>query len=221
MTREPNEDHDVTVRQTRSHAEGATWTIRLGAEMHGERQTLEAAVRLARTVSAAHDRPAWLLGEGDPPKPPAGVASTVARDRSTRAASRASTRTHASTARIVATLTAVASGPPLASVARSPASPHAPTTASTKYTHVWRDRALHEPRSVGGRGRLRGGHRVAGHAGPHPIAPDPPRSPPGPDRTRRGEPECVSSGRSVGPTGWSGMAMESAHVPSTPRSSSG
>ena len=67
ITRPPDEDLDVIVHQTRSHSsEGVsrdTWTIWLGGDMLGERQTLEAAVQLARDVAHVRSRPAWLLDE--------------------------------------------------------------------------------------------------------------------------------------------------------------
>ena len=73
MMRRPDEDHDVIVRQTRVYAAGGardTWTIRLDRETQGERQTLEAAVQLARDVASTYSRPAWLLDEtGYPLKP--------------------------------------------------------------------------------------------------------------------------------------------------------
>ena len=64
--RQPDEDNDVIVHQSRSHSDGAyrdTWTVWLAGEMQGERQSLEAAVELASDVAAANSRPAWLLDE--------------------------------------------------------------------------------------------------------------------------------------------------------------
>ncbi len=47
-----------------------TWTIWLGGEKQGERDSLKAATELACDVAAVHSRPAWLLDEtGYPPKP--------------------------------------------------------------------------------------------------------------------------------------------------------
>ncbi len=73
MMRQPDEAQDVIVHKDRSHSDGVswdTWTIWLGGEIQGERQTLEAAVELARHVAAVCSRPAWLLDEtGYPLKP--------------------------------------------------------------------------------------------------------------------------------------------------------
>ncbi len=73
MTREPDEDQDVIVHQGRSYSEGGsrdTWTIWLGGEKQGERETLASATELACDVAAMHSRPAWLLDEtGYPLKP--------------------------------------------------------------------------------------------------------------------------------------------------------
>ena len=47
-----------------------TWTIWLGGDKQGERESLEAAITLARAVAAVHRKPTWLLGEtGHPLKP--------------------------------------------------------------------------------------------------------------------------------------------------------
>ena len=59
--------------QDRSHSDGVswdTWTIWLGGEQQGERETLQAAMELAYDVATLHSKPAWLLDEtGYPLKP--------------------------------------------------------------------------------------------------------------------------------------------------------
>ncbi len=61
----PDEDHDVIVHQSRLHFNGAgrdIWTVWLGGERQGERESLEAAIELACDVAAVHSRPAgsWM-----------------------------------------------------------------------------------------------------------------------------------------------------------------
>ena len=61
MTLQPDEDDDVIVHQSRLYFEGVaqdTWTVWLGAEIQGERETLEAAIELACDVAAMHSKPA-------------------------------------------------------------------------------------------------------------------------------------------------------------------
>ena len=65
MTRQPDEDDDVIVYES----EGA-WEIRIGAEVHGLRFTLESALERARDVAAVHRKPAWLLDETGYPLQP-------------------------------------------------------------------------------------------------------------------------------------------------------
>ena len=63
MTPRPDEDHDVIVHQCRQRDGRDTWTIWLGGDKQGERDTLHAAIDLACDVAAVHSRPAWLLDE--------------------------------------------------------------------------------------------------------------------------------------------------------------
>ena len=58
MTHQPDEDYDVILYECRN-----TWTVWLAGEKLGERDSLEAAITLARAVAAAHRKPAWLLDE--------------------------------------------------------------------------------------------------------------------------------------------------------------
>ena len=47
-----------------------TWTVWLAGEKLGERESLEAAITLARAVAAVYRKSAWLLDEtGYPLKP--------------------------------------------------------------------------------------------------------------------------------------------------------
>ncbi len=74
MTLEPDEDHDVIVHQGRALDTDGTgrdiWTVWLGGEKQGERESLQAAIEQACDVAALHSRPAWLLDEtGYPLKP--------------------------------------------------------------------------------------------------------------------------------------------------------
>ncbi len=65
MTRQPDEDYDVILYECRN-----TWTVWLAGERLGERESLEAAITLARAVAAVCRKPAWLLDEtGYPLKP--------------------------------------------------------------------------------------------------------------------------------------------------------
>ena len=57
MTQQPDDD-DVIVYEC-----GEFWEIRIGAELHGLRFTLEAAIEHARGLAAFHRTPAWLLDE--------------------------------------------------------------------------------------------------------------------------------------------------------------
>ena len=64
-TRRPDEDYDVILYECRN-----TWTVWLGGDKQGERESLAAAITLARAVAAVHRKPAWLLDEtGYPLKP--------------------------------------------------------------------------------------------------------------------------------------------------------
>ena len=47
-----------------------TWTIWLGGDKQGERDSLEAGIELARDVVAVHRKPAWLLDETGYPSQP-------------------------------------------------------------------------------------------------------------------------------------------------------
>ena len=68
--RQPDEDHDVIVRQVLGRDGRDLWTIRLGDEKLGERLTLESAIERARLIALMHSRPAWLHDEtGYPLKP--------------------------------------------------------------------------------------------------------------------------------------------------------
>ena len=74
MMRQPDEDQDVIIHYCRPlGTDGAgrdTWTIWIGGEKQGERETLKAATELACYVATLHSRPAWLLDEaGYPLKP--------------------------------------------------------------------------------------------------------------------------------------------------------
>ena len=67
MPRTPDEDYDLSVHcfgQRGSNGTGRpTWTVWLGGDKQGERETLEGAITLARAVAAVHRKPAWLLDE--------------------------------------------------------------------------------------------------------------------------------------------------------------
>ena len=74
MTRQPDEDHDVIVRQARqlgmSAAGRDTWTVLLGGEELGELDSLNVAIELACHLATMHSKTAWLLDEtGYPLKP--------------------------------------------------------------------------------------------------------------------------------------------------------
>ena len=70
MTRRPSEDSDVGCQQFRHQDGRETWTIRLGGDKQGDRDSLTDAIELARDVAMTHSRPAWLLDEtGYPLKP--------------------------------------------------------------------------------------------------------------------------------------------------------
>ena len=76
MTRQPDEDYDVIVHyfpQRGSNGAGRpTWTIWLGGDKQGERESLEAAITLARAVAAVDRKLAWLLDETEYPLKPIG-----------------------------------------------------------------------------------------------------------------------------------------------------
>ncbi len=67
MTRQPDEDHDVIVHQGRQLDENGagrdTWTVWLGGDKQGEKDSLKAAAELACHLATLHSRPAWLLDE--------------------------------------------------------------------------------------------------------------------------------------------------------------
>ena len=70
MTHPPDEDHDVICHQFRQRDGRDLWTIWLGGDKQGERDTLTSAIELACDVAATYSRPAWLLDEtGYPLKP--------------------------------------------------------------------------------------------------------------------------------------------------------
>ena len=56
MTRQP--DDDVIIYECLD-----AWEIRIGAELHGLRSTLESARQRACDVAAVYRKPAWLLDE--------------------------------------------------------------------------------------------------------------------------------------------------------------
>ena len=74
MVRKPDEDNDVIVRQFRRLDEdGAgrdTWTVSIGDEKQGDRDSLRAATELACHLATLHSRPAWLLDETGCPLQP-------------------------------------------------------------------------------------------------------------------------------------------------------
>ena len=63
MTPRPDEDYDVICHQFRQRDGRDIWTIWLGGDKQGERDTLSAAIELACDVAAVHSRAAWLLDE--------------------------------------------------------------------------------------------------------------------------------------------------------------
>ncbi len=63
MALQPDESHDVIVRQVRGRDGRGIWEIRLRAELHGVRFTLEAAAARARDVAAFHGKRGWQLDE--------------------------------------------------------------------------------------------------------------------------------------------------------------
>ena len=74
MTRQPDEDYDVIVHQSRQLDEDGAgqdaWTVWLKGENQGEKDSLKAATELACHLATLHSRPAWLLDEtGSPLKP--------------------------------------------------------------------------------------------------------------------------------------------------------
>ena len=70
MTRQPEEAADVVCRQVRHQDGPDTWTIWLGGDKQGDRNSLSGAIELARDIAVTHSRPAWLLDEtGYPLKP--------------------------------------------------------------------------------------------------------------------------------------------------------
>ena len=70
MMRRPEEDYDVVVQQFRQRDGQDVWTVWLGGEKQGERDTRADAIELARDVAAIYSRSAWLLDEtGYPLKP--------------------------------------------------------------------------------------------------------------------------------------------------------
>lgn len=58
MIRHPDEDYDVIVHQFRQRDGGDIWTVWLGGQKQGERDTRETAVELAGEVAAVYCRPA-------------------------------------------------------------------------------------------------------------------------------------------------------------------
>ena len=74
MPSTPDEDYDVIVHffpQRGSHGAGRpTWTIWIGGEKQGERESLKAAITLARAVAAVYQKPAWLLDDTGYPLTP-------------------------------------------------------------------------------------------------------------------------------------------------------
>ena len=65
MTRQPDEDYDIIVYESRG-----TWTIWFHGEKLGEWATRAPAIEFANDVALMHSRPAWLLDEtGYPLKP--------------------------------------------------------------------------------------------------------------------------------------------------------
>ena len=60
MTQQP--DDDVIIYEC-----GEFWEIRIGAELHGLRFTLEAAIEHARGLAAFHRKPAWLVDKAGYP----------------------------------------------------------------------------------------------------------------------------------------------------------
>ncbi|MEE2635852.1 MAG: hypothetical protein VYE68_01290 [Acidobacteriota bacterium] len=70
MMQPPNEDDDVICHQIPDPNGGTCWTIHLGADTHGQRDSLTEAITLARQVAVSRQRPAWLLDDtGYPLKP--------------------------------------------------------------------------------------------------------------------------------------------------------
>ena len=55
MTRQPDEDYDVIVHQCRQRDERDLWTIWLGGDKQGERDTRQAAIQPANDVAAVRD----------------------------------------------------------------------------------------------------------------------------------------------------------------------
>ena len=71
MPTTPDEDHDVIVHQLCARSAGRdTWTVWIGDEKQGERDSLKAATELAGHLATLHGLTAWLLDEtGSPLKP--------------------------------------------------------------------------------------------------------------------------------------------------------
>ncbi len=74
MTRQPDEDLDVIVRQSRVQESAGTvrdtWIVWRGGEKQGERPTRTLAIELACDLAAIYSRPAWLLDETGYPLTP-------------------------------------------------------------------------------------------------------------------------------------------------------
>ena len=83
MTRQPDEDQDVIVRQVRqpstTGAAQDAWTVWLDGEELGAFDSLNTAAELACHLATMHSKPAWLLDEtGYPLKPIESRASSSA-----------------------------------------------------------------------------------------------------------------------------------------------
>ena len=61
MSRLPDKDHDVIVHQRGARGRD-TWTVWIGDEQQGERDSLRAATELACHLATLHNRSAWLDG---------------------------------------------------------------------------------------------------------------------------------------------------------------
>ena len=59
MTRQPDEDYDIIVYESRG-----AWTIWFHGEKLGEWATRASAIEFANDVALLHSRPAWLLRPG-------------------------------------------------------------------------------------------------------------------------------------------------------------
>ena len=70
MSRLPDKDHDVIVHKLDARsADRDTWTVWIGDEKQGERDSLKAATELACHLATLHNRPAWLDEAGSPLTP--------------------------------------------------------------------------------------------------------------------------------------------------------